>query len=141
MIKISKSEFDKIHRDYKGVWQDYHGDHPEWKGRRVVMSGCIDKDPSELGKLYIEGVHFLVEGDYDHLPVLHKDNAKVGEWYQFAGGCTQVLKIYRLSEEEAKANELIYLDRVTTDFDDFALPGSDLRADMAYYHKLHGGNK
>lgn len=136
IIIVSKAEFDKIDRDYKGIWQDYHGDHPEWKGRRVVMSGCITKDPNELGKLLIEGVHFLVEGDYEHLPLLHKSNAKVGEYYQFAGGCTQVLKIYRLSEEEARANECIYLDRVKTDFDDFALPGSDLRSDMAYYHKL-----
>lgn len=142
MIKISKAEFDRIDRDYKGIWQDYHGERPEWKGRRVVMSGCITKDPNELGKLLVEGVHFLVEDDYGHLPVLQKSNARVGEYYQFAGGCTQVLKIYRLSEEEAKANETIYLDRVKTDFDDFALPGSDLRADMNYYHKLHnGGNK
>ena len=141
MIYVKKADFDRIGSDYKGIFHDYHGERPEWKGRRVVMSGCITKDPKELGKLLIEGVHFLVEDDYDHLPALHKSNARVGEYYKFAGGCTQVLKIYRLSDEEAKAEDCIYLDRVKTDFDDFALPGSDLRSDMAYYHKINGGKK
>ena len=128
---ISKEKFDKIDRDYKGVWQDYYGDHPEWKGRRTVMSGCISNDPNELGKLLIEGVHFLVDGDYNHLPVLEKSNAIVGACYKFAGGYTQVREIYRVSEEYAKANELIYLDRVITTDGDFALPGSDLKQNLS----------
>lgn len=141
MIKISKAEFDKIGRDYKGIWEDYHGDHPEWKGRRVVMGGCITKDPNELGKLLIEGVHFLVEGDYGHLPTLSKENAKAGEYYRMANGCILVHRIYRLSEEEARAKEIVYLDRVETDIGDFAVAWSDMRSDLKYYHKLHGGKK
>ena len=58
MIKIKKEKWDKIYRDYKGIWQDYYGEHPEWRGRNVVMSGCISDDP---GKLLIEGVHFVIE--------------------------------------------------------------------------------
>lgn len=60
MIEISKKEWDSIDNDYKGEWHDYHNDHPEWIGKKVVMSGCISKDPSELGKLLIEGVHFVI---------------------------------------------------------------------------------
>ena len=58
IIKVSKEEWDKIHTDYKGTWQDYHNERPEWIGRKVVMSGCIN--PNELGKLLIEGVHFII---------------------------------------------------------------------------------
>ena len=60
VIKISKAKWDSIHSDYKGIWQNYYDDHPEWVGRRVVMSGCIN--PNELGKLLVEGVHFIIEG-------------------------------------------------------------------------------
>ena len=60
MIEISKKEWDSIANDYKGEWQDYYNERPEWIGRRVVMSGCISKDPNELGKLLIEGVHFTI---------------------------------------------------------------------------------
>lgn len=61
MIKVSQKEWDSIHADYKGVWHDYHGDHPEWKGKRVVMSTCITNNPNELCSLLIEGVHFIIE--------------------------------------------------------------------------------
>lgn len=61
MITISKKEWDAIYADYKGVWMDYHGDKPEWKGYRVVMSGCINNDPTELGKLLVENVHFIIK--------------------------------------------------------------------------------
>ena len=61
MIKISKEKWESIYSDYKGEWMDYHGDHPEWLGKKVVMSGCVTNDPSELGKLLIEGVHFIIE--------------------------------------------------------------------------------
>lgn len=141
MIMISKAEFDKIDRDYKGIWQDYHGERPEWKGRRVVMSGCITKDPQELGKLLVEGVHFLVENDYSHLPTLTKENAKAGEYYRMASGCILVHRIYRLSEEEARAKDIVYLDRVETDIGDFAVAWSEMRSDLKYYHKLRGGKQ
>lgn len=61
MIKISKEKWESIHTDYKGQWQDYYNDHPEWIGRKVVMSTCISDNPNKLGKLLIEGVHFIVE--------------------------------------------------------------------------------
>ena len=60
MISISKSEWDAICSDYKGVWQDYHGDHPEWLGKKVVMSTCINHNPNELCSLLVEGVHFII---------------------------------------------------------------------------------
>lgn len=58
MIKVSKEKWDKIPTDYKGTWQDYYNEHPEWIGKRVVMSACIS---NEYGKLLIEGVHFVIE--------------------------------------------------------------------------------
>lgn len=58
MFKISKEKWEEICNDYKGEWHDYHGEHPEWIGRKVVMSGCIN--PNELGKLLIEGIHFEI---------------------------------------------------------------------------------
>lgn len=61
MIKVSQKEWASIHADYKGVWHDYHGDHPEWKGKRVVMSTCITHNPNELCALLVEGVHFIIE--------------------------------------------------------------------------------
>ena len=57
--------------DYKGTWQDYHGDHPEWLGNRVVMSGCVSGNPAELGKLLIEGVHFVIENARKSVQNLH----------------------------------------------------------------------
>ena len=60
MIKVRREDWDAIHPDYKGIFQDYHGDCPEWKGRNCVMSGCVSK---ELGKLLIEGVHFIIVDD------------------------------------------------------------------------------
>lgn len=61
MIKISKVKWDSIHADYKGVWQGYYNEHPEWIGKKVVMSGCITENPKELGQLLIEGIHFVIE--------------------------------------------------------------------------------
>jgi hypothetical protein len=61
MITISKAEYDKIHNDYKGIFHDYHGDRPEWKGRRTVMSTCITHNPNEICSLLIEGVHFAIK--------------------------------------------------------------------------------
>ena len=61
MLKISKEKWNSIDDDYKGTWNNYYNDHPEWTGRKVVMSGCITNDPQELGKLLIEDVHFIIE--------------------------------------------------------------------------------
>lgn len=58
IIKVSKEKWDSIPSDYKGVWADIYGTHPEWKGKRTVLSGCIS---DQIGTLFIEGVHFIIE--------------------------------------------------------------------------------
>ena len=63
MYKVSKEKWDSIPTDYKGIWQDYYNEHPEWLGKKVVLSGCITENPNELGKLLIEDVHFIIEND------------------------------------------------------------------------------
>lgn len=60
IIKVSKEKWDSIHSDYKGTWQGYYDEKTEWIGRKVVMSGCITNNPNELGKLLVEGVHFII---------------------------------------------------------------------------------
>ena len=40
---------------------NYYNEKPEWKGKRVVMSGCITENPNELGKLLVEDIHFIIE--------------------------------------------------------------------------------
>lgn len=125
---ISKKDFNAIPDAYRGVFFDYQGTHPEWKGRRTAFL------PGEGTTLFIEGVHFLVDGDYSHLPVMHKNNARVGDCYLFSGGYIEVTKVYRISEEYAKEHDLYQLDRV--DFIHYyrnaaipgscALPGSDI---------------
>lgn len=71
IITITESEWENICPDYKGTWQDYHGNHPEWLGNRVVMSGCINSNPAELGKLLIEGVHFVIKNTRKSVQNLH----------------------------------------------------------------------
>lgn len=61
MIIISKNEYEKIDSDYRGIFHDYYGDHPEWKGRRVVMSTCITHNSNESCKLWIEGIDFMIK--------------------------------------------------------------------------------
>jgi hypothetical protein len=29
MISLTKAEYDAIHPDYKGIWDDTNGEHPE----------------------------------------------------------------------------------------------------------------
>ena len=60
LLKVSKKEWDMIDSDYKGEWKDYWGDHPEWLGRKCVMSTCVTKNPNESCALLIEGVHFAI---------------------------------------------------------------------------------
>ena len=61
MIKVSKEKWESICDDYKGTWMDYHNEHPEWIGKKVVMSACITGNANELCGLLIEGVHFNIE--------------------------------------------------------------------------------
>lgn len=119
MLHISKADFDRISADYKGVYMDYQGTHPQRKGRRVAfLPGCSTT-------LFVEGIHFIVDGDYSHLPILCKENAEEGAAYQFGGNVLYVKRIYRISEEYANENSLLYLERVETSAGDFALPGGD----------------
>ncbi len=53
MLQVNKKFYNKIHKDYKGVWSN--PSKPEWIGKRGVMSGCLDQP---IGSLLIEGVHF-----------------------------------------------------------------------------------
>lgn len=54
MLKISLEEYNNKPRDYKGEYMDYHGYHPELKGKRTLMVW-------ENGtKLLIEGLHFEI---------------------------------------------------------------------------------
>ena len=61
MIKVSKEKWESICDDYKGTWMDYHNEHPEWIGRKVVMSACITGNANEVCNLLVEGVHFNIE--------------------------------------------------------------------------------
>lgn len=55
--KISEAEYAKIGKDYKGVYEDYDGKHPEWKGRKTAFL------PGHGTTLFIEGVSFeIVKG-------------------------------------------------------------------------------
>ena len=119
MLHISKADFDRISADYKGVYMDYHGTHPQRKGRRVAFL------PGHGTTLFVEGVHFIVDGDYSHLPILCKENAEEGAAYQFGGDALYVKRIYRISQEYARENHLAYLERVETSIGDFALPDGD----------------
>lgn len=123
---ITKEEWSHICSDYKGVFGDYQGTAPHHKGRRTAFL------PGDGTVLSLEGVHFLVAGDYSHLPILSKDNAVVGCAYQSAGGYQIVQSVYRLTEEQAEYQGCMYLDRATTTLGDFALPGSDI-------HRRKGG--
>ena len=119
MIHISKSDFDRIGADYKGVYMDYQGTHPQRKGRRVAFL------PGHGTTLFTEGIHFIVDGDYSNLPILCKENAEEGVAYQFGGDVLYVKRIYRISREYARENHLTYLERVETSIGDFALPDGD----------------
>lgn len=105
MKTISKKVFDRIPQDYKGIWGAYNGEKPEWKGRRTAFL------PGEGTNLSVEGVHFLVEDEYSHLPWLEKENACAGCCYRFPGGYIEVERVYRLSEDEAMQKGLYCLDR------------------------------
>lgn len=119
MLHISKADFDRIGADYKGVYMDYQGVFPKRKGRRVAFL------PGHGTTLYTEGIHFIVDGDYSHLPILCKENAEDGAAYQFGGDYLIVNRIYRISEEHANENGLLYIERVDTTLGDFALPDGD----------------
>ena len=51
---ITEKEYQNLHPDFRGSCQDYYGDHPEWKGRRIAAFPC------ELPGLFIEGVNLKI---------------------------------------------------------------------------------
>lgn len=71
----------------------------EINGRRTL---------SRNGETLVEGVHFLVDGEYDHLPTLDKDNAVVGNAYKFCDGYMILKSVRNVTDEEIKKFQLIY---------------------------------
>lgn len=61
MIKVSKEKWNLIDVDYKGVFHDYQGKHPEWIGKRTVKGSCVTDNPQYVGVLLVESVHFVIE--------------------------------------------------------------------------------
>lgn len=57
---VSQEKWNNIPDDYKGIWHSYYGEHPEWLGRKTVMSTCITGNANENCGLLIEGVHFEI---------------------------------------------------------------------------------
>lgn len=102
--------------------------------RSICYSLWVDEtDPAMLHyKNHRTGENFdiflAVPKDPEQLPGLEKANAIPGCCYGFAGGVIWLHEIYRISEEYAKENELVYLDRVKTSHADYAVPGSDVAA-------------
>lgn len=92
----------------------------------------VDKD--EPAMLHYKNFRFREEfdiypgipADLDKLPVLNKANAVPGCFYACGSGWQQLYRTYRISEEQAEAWDLMYLDRAESSAGDFALVGSDV---------------
>ncbi len=54
MKVITENEYNALPNDFKGTYQNYYGDHPEWEGRRTAAF------PLELPGLFIEGVNLKI---------------------------------------------------------------------------------
>lgn len=62
MRYVSQKEFRRsVEHGYTGTYYDYDGKHPEWKGKRTIMTG--DDGPGT--NLYIEGISFEIVPDDD----------------------------------------------------------------------------
>lgn len=112
MIKVSKEKWDSIHTDYKGIWQDYYNEKPEWKGKRVVMSGCIN--PNELGKLLVEDVHFVIVAYTEYAVEINNDRGFVKQ--------IDIFNTYEEAENfinnyKEPLNEEEYLNIIFIDYD------------------------
>lgn len=92
----------------------------------------VDKD--EPAMLHYKNFRFREEfdiypgipADLDKLPLLDKANAVPGCFYACGSGWMQLYRTYRISEEQAEAWDLMYLDRAESSAGDFALVGSDV---------------
>lgn len=56
MLELTKQEYNRIGQDFRGRYMDYHGTHPEWKGRRTVVTFIHGQGTT----LLIEGVGFRI---------------------------------------------------------------------------------
>lgn len=54
MERITRTEFEKLPREWKEPWHDYWGDHPEWLGKWTSFL------PGHGTTLFIEGVSFEI---------------------------------------------------------------------------------
>ena len=54
MERITRTEFEKLPREWKEPWHDYWGDHPEWLGKWTSLL------PGHGTTLFIEGVSFEI---------------------------------------------------------------------------------
>lgn len=59
MRQITLSEYEKIHPDFRGVFQNYWGEWPEAKGRRTML----DYDDKVGTVLLIEGFSFEITNE------------------------------------------------------------------------------
>lgn len=52
---ISQKDWDDIPADYKGVYSDCFGDHPDWNGRKTAFL------PGHGTQLFIAGISFVID--------------------------------------------------------------------------------
>lgn len=55
MKKITLEEYNKICEDYRGIYIDFWGDHPELKGKRTMLQLI-----NGITTLVIEGIDFEI---------------------------------------------------------------------------------
>jgi hypothetical protein len=89
-----------------------------------------DEDPAILHYNNHNGTKFDIcvaaPKSVEALPALNKTNAVPGCYYAWCNSYQVVRRIYRITDEYAAENDMMYLDRVETTAGDFALPGSDI---------------
>jgi len=54
-VYITEKEWEAIPGAYKGIYEDYDGNHPDWVGRKVAFL------PGYGTMLFIEGVTFEID--------------------------------------------------------------------------------
>ena len=58
--RLSSFQWGNIPNDYKGVYEDFDGDHPELKGNKTCLTCYIAGDYGVSSSLSIEGLHFTL---------------------------------------------------------------------------------